>query len=192
MNSPYSILLASGSPRRRELLRQLPIQFKVAPADIDESACASESPKDYVQRMAIEKALAGFLKDGGEVPSMGADTIVLLDGEILGKPVSREDAVTMLQRLSGRTHEVYSAVAVALATDRIIDTLNITAVTFGSMTKDWIAKYCQTDEPMDKAGAYAVQGDTGRFISRIEGSYTGVMGLPLYETARLLQKAGLL
>jgi len=123
---------------------------------------------------------------------MGSDTIVLLDGEILGKPESRTEAERMLQRLSGRTHEVYSAVALVLQPETILDTLNITAVTFGDMPATWIRQYCQSDEPMDKAGAYAVQGGTGQYIRKIEGSYSGVMGLPLYETAELLRRAGLL
>jgi len=192
MNKIHSILLASGSPRRRELLKQLAVTFKVAAADIDESIIDGEAPEDYVVRLAREKALAGFEQNGGQVPALGSDTIVLLDGQILGKPETRAEAESMLQSLSGQTHQVYSAVALALEADNVLDTLNITAVTFGKMPVEWIRQYCQGDEPMDKAGAYAVQGGTGQYIRRIEGSYSGVMGLPLFETAELLRRAGLL
>ena len=192
MNKIHSILLASGSPRRRELLKQLAVSFKVAAADIDESIIDGEAPEDYVVRLAREKALVGVEQNGGQVPALGSDTIVLLDGQILGKPETRAEAESMLQSLSGQTHQVYSAVALALEADNVLDTLNITAVTFGKMPVEWIRQYCQGDEPMDKAGAYAVQGGTGQYIRRIEGSYSGVMGLPLFETAELLRRAGLL
>lgn len=192
MKSQHTILLASGSPRRRELLRQLAVNFEVAAADIDESPINGETPRDYVMRLSREKALAGYAQNGGNLPVLGSDTIVLLDGEILGKPVSRPEAEKMLQRLSGRTHEVYSGVALVLNDETVLEDLNITAVTFGDMPVSWIRQYCQGDEPMDKAGAYAVQGGTGQYISRIEGSYSGVMGLPLFETAGLLRRAGLL
>ena len=192
MTSVPSILLASGSPRRQELLKHLGISFTVAPANIDESMIAGETPEVYVLRMAREKALAGLEQSMGLMPSMGSDTIVLLDGKVLGKPESRAHAEEMLQALSEQTHQVYSSVALALRPDKLLETLNITEVTFGTMPATWIKKYCQSDEPMDKAGAYAVQGGTGQFISRIEGSYSGVMGLPLFETAELLRRAGLL
>ena len=192
MNKIHSILLASGSPRRRELLKQLAVTFKVAPADIDESVIDGETPEDYVVRLARENALTGFEQNGALMPALGSDTIVLLDGQILGKPETRTEAESMLQSLSGQTHHVYSAVALALKSDNVMDTLNITAVTFGKMPVQWIKQYCQSDEPMDKAGAYAVQGGTGQYIRRIEGSYSGVMGLPLFETAELLRRAGLL
>jgi septum formation protein len=186
------IMLASGSPRRRELLGQLDVRFTVAAANIDESINDGETPREYVLRMAREKALAGFEQALGMMPVLGSDTIVLLDGKILCKPESRSEAENMLQSLSGKTHHVYSSVALALKPETVLDTLNITAVTFGEMPVEWIRQYCQSDEPMDKAGAYAVQGGTGQYIRRIEGSYSGVMGLPLFETAELLRKAGLL
>jgi len=191
MNSEYAILLASGSPRRRELLTQLGVTFRVAPADIDESIIDGETPKEHVVRLAREKAQAGFRQSGGVLPTLGSDTIVLLDGEILGKPESRAQAASMLQRLSDHTHHVYSAVAIALHSSEVLETLNVTGVTFGHMPTEWIRQYCQGDEPMDKAGAYAVQGGAGRYIRRIEGSYSGVMGLPLFETAELLRQAGI-
>lgn len=192
MNQSPNLILASASPRRRELLRQLDVSFSVAPADIDETIARGETPRQFVQRMALEKAKAGFITGGSDLPALGSDTIVLLGSEILGKPVSREDAMEMLQRLSGQKHLVYSAVALALAADRVLQTLNITEVSFASMSRDWIKQYCQGQEPMDKAGAYAVQGGAGQFICNIKGSYSGVMGLPLYETALLLRDAGLL
>lgn len=192
MKSRHSILLASGSPRRRELLKQLVVNFEVAAADIDESLVEGETPRGYVLRLSRAKALAGYSQSGGRLPVLGSDTIVLLDGEILGKPESRVAAEIMLSRLSGRTHEVYSGVALALDSETVLETINITSVTFGEMPVAWIKKYCQSDEPMDKAGAYAVQGGTGQFISRIDGSYSGVMGLPLFETSQLLRRAGLL
>jgi len=192
MNSSPSILLASASPRRHELLKQLDVTFVVAAANIDESIIDGETPRDYVIRMAREKALKGLEQTMGLMPALGSDTIVLLNDRILCKPESRAEAQSMLRSLSGRTHHVYSSVAIALEPDNVLDTINITAVTFGDMPTDWISHYCQSDEPMDKAGAYAVQGGTGQYIRRIEGSYSGVMGLPLFETAELLRRAGVL
>lgn len=186
------ILLASASPRRQELLGQLGVRFTVAPANIDESIIEGETPREHVVRLAREKAQAGFEQNLGLMPALGSDTIVLLDEDILGKPASRAEAETMLGRLSGQTHHVYSAVALVVEPGKVLEALNITAVTFGEMTGDWIRQYCRSEEPMDKAGAYAVQGDTGQFIRHIDGSYTGVMGLPLFETAQLLREAGLL
>ena len=174
------------------MLKQLAVLFTVAAADIEETIAEGESPRDFVQRMALEKAQAGFEQGGSSLPALGSDTIVLLNGKILGKPVSRSDAVAMLQGLSGQVHHVYSAVAIALAHDKILETLNVTEVTFGDMPADWIEQYCMSEEPMDKAGAYAVQGGAGQYIRCINGSYSGVMGLPLYETAVLLRQAGLL
>jgi len=192
MSALPTILLASASPRRHELLKQLDVAFVVAAANIDESIFDDETPRDYVIRMAREKALAGLEQTMGLMPALGSDTIVLLGDRILGKPGSRAEAESMLQALSGQTHHVYSSVAIALQPGNVLDTINITAVTFADMPADWIRQYCQSDEPMDKAGAYAVQGGTGQFIRRIEGSYSGVMGLPLFETAELLRLAGVL
>lgn len=192
MRTKQTILLASASPRRQELLGQLDVRFTVSPANIDESTIKGESPRDYVVRVAREKALVGFEQNLGILPALGSDTIVLLDGAILCKPVSRADAENMLGRLSGQTHEVYTAVALAVAPDSVLEALNITSVTFGEMSPEWIQEYCKSEEPMDKAGAYAVQGGTGQFIRHIDGSYSGVMGLPLFETAQILRQAGLL
>ena len=192
MSRQPTLILASGSPRRRELLKQLGVTFSVAPADIDETITDGESPGDFVRRMALEKAEAGFTRGGSTLPALGSDTIVLLKGEILGKPASRPDAVAMLKSLSGQTHHVYSAVAIVPEAGTVLETLNVTEVTFAEMPTDWIEQYCRGEEPMDKAGAYAVQGGTGQYIRCINGSYSGVMGLPLYETATLLRQAGLL
>ena len=187
-----TILLASASPRRQELLGQLDVRFTVSPANIDESVIRGESPCDYVVRVAREKALAGFEQNLGILPALGSDTIVLLADTILCKPVSRADAENMLERLSGQTHQVYSAVALAVAPESVLEALNVTSVTFADMPTEWIREYCRSEEPMDKAGAYAVQGGAGQFIRHIDGSYSGVMGLPLFETAQLLRQAGLL
>jgi len=192
MNKPTTFILASASPRRRELLGQLAVTFKVAPADIDETIADGETAREFVQRMALEKAQAGFELGGGSLPALGADTIVLLGDEILGKPASRASAVAMLQSLSGRTHQVYSAVALIPDSGDVLETFNSTDVTFADLPTGWIERYCQSEEPMDKAGAYAVQGGAGQYIRCIKGSYSSVMGLPLYETAVLLRHAGLL
>lgn len=192
MSDPATLILASASPRRHELLKQLAIGFVIVPADIDETMSPDESPRDYVTRMARDKALAGFDQANGAHATLGSDTIVVLDDEVLGKPVSRADARAMLARLSGNTHRVFSAVALKLVNGELLETINITSVTFGVMPMKWIAQYCQSDEPMDKAGAYAVQGATAQYIRCIDGSYSGVMGLPLFETATILRQAGLL
>lgn len=192
MSDSSTLILASASPRRHELLKHLVTGFLIAPTDIDETINPGESPGDYVMRMAREKALAGFGQAGDIRSTLGSDTIVVLGDEILGKPTSRAAACSMLGRLSGQTHQVYSAVALKLSNGELLATINITAVTFGVMPLEWIKQYCQSDEPMDKAGAYAVQGGTAQYIRCIDGSYTGVMGLPLFETAVILRQAGLM
>ena len=192
MTKAPTLILASASPRRRELLKQLAVSFKVAPADIDELVNEGETPINYVLRMSREKALAGLAQNGGDLPVLGSDTIVVLNDKIMGKPESHTEAASMLMRLSNKTHHVYSAVALASKSDKLLNTLNITAVSFAKMPMDWIKQYCHSEEPMDKAGAYAVQGGAGQYIRRIDGSYSGVMGLPLFETAEILRQAGLL
>lgn len=181
------IALASRSPRRRELLEQIGIEFEVLDIDIDESWHENEMPEDYVCRIAIEKARAGKKLLKNNIPVLAADTAVILDGHILGKAENKNDAIAMLTRLSGKTHEVLSAVTV-------IDTkeqtkINISKVTFKSLNKEEINAYCETDEPIGKAGGYAIQGKAAVFIERLEGSYSGVMGLPLFETKQLLDRA---
>lgn len=191
MTTEADILLVSGSPRRRELLGLLGVRFEVLDADIDETRRPGEDPAPYAERLAREKALAGIARRGASRPALGADTIVLVDGEVLLKPVDRADARRMLQTLSGRSHEVFSGVAVALDADRVHQRMNRTRVEFGDIPRHWIDAYVGLDEPMDKAGAYAVQGLASQWIRCIEGSYSGVMGLPLFETAELLRLAGL-
>ena len=181
------LILASASPRRRELLRQLGVRFEVIPADVDETVGEGESPDAYVTRLARAKALAVWRQEQGRLPVLGSDTAVVLDGEILGKPADRDAAVAMLLRLSGRTHSVYSGVALVHGPEGVDDRLNVSRVTFAELDPEWIAAYVATGDPMDKAGAYGVQGKAGERIARIEGSFYGVMGLPLYETSRLLE-----
>lgn len=185
------LLLVSGSPRRRELLRMIDVPFEAFNADIDETRRPDESPGDYAVRLACEKARAGVDALGAARPALGADTIVVLDGDILGKPVDRADARSMLERLADATHEVLSAVSVLRTDGEQRHALNRTRVRFGPVPGSWIHAYCRLDEPMDKAGAYAIQGLAGQWVSHIEGSYSGVMGLPLYETAELLRWAGI-
>ena len=185
------LLLVSASPRRRELLTMIGVGFDVYPADIDESPRADEAPDALVLRLAEGKLRAGIAVQGERRPALGADTLVLLDGEILGKPVDRAHARDMLSRLSGNVHEVLSAVAVYRPDGKVRRALNRTRVTFGEIPADWIASYSRLEEPMDKAGAYAIQGLTAQWVRHIDGSYSGVMGLPLFETAELLRWAGI-
>lgn len=186
------LILASSSPRRRELLNQVGMAYQVIVADIDESIRPGEDAGEYVCRMAREKALEVHQRDGVTVAVLGADTAVVVNGLVLGKPVDREDAIRMLESLSGRTHEVWSAVALVSPGGGLRQRLNITRVTFSELDRAWIESYCDSGEPMDKAGAYGVQGIAAQKISHMEGSYSGVMGLPLHETAEILQAAGVL
>jgi septum formation protein len=187
------VVLASASPRRRELLTQIGVEFTVSPADIDETVRAGESPEDYVLRMAITKAQQGFaslVEPAASCPLvLGADTAVVLDGQILGKPRDQADAEYMLACLSGRTHRVMSAVAVTDG-ERLASRLSVTAVTFRELRSGESTTYWQSGEPRDKAGAYAIQGRGGLFVRELQGSYSGVVGLPLFETAELLEMFG--
>jgi septum formation protein len=187
---PPDIYLASNSPRRAELLRQIGVDFRVIAADVDESAEAGEAPEAHVTRLALAKARAGHAPLQGEHrrPVLGADTMVVIGDVVMGKPRDREEAVHMLQTLSGRTHRVLSAVALVDAAEAW--RLSISQVTFRTLTRPECEAYWGTGEPQDKAGGYAIQGVAAMFISRLEGSYSGVMGLPLYETAELLAAAG--
>ena len=187
MPTAPAIRLASASPRRRELLTQIGVPHVVTGAHIDETEHPGEPPRDYVQRMARTKALAIWSQDSS-LPVLAADTTVVLDGVIFGKPRDRDDALRMLAALSGRTHEVLTAVALATR-DGIAMRLNESRVTFRALTSAECAAYWDTGEPQDKAGAYAVQGRAAVFIERLTGSYSGVMGLPLFETAELLRAA---
>ncbi|MCG8910643.1 MULTISPECIES: Maf family protein [unclassified Pseudomonas] len=181
------LYLASSSPRRRELLTQIGLPFHIVPASIDETPESGESAQAYVERLARSKALAGlnFLAQRADVCVLGADTAVVLDGRILGKPVDREDALAMLQALSGREHEVLTAVAVA-DRDRCEARVVSSRVTFREVSVEEAERYWETGEPQDKAGGYAIQGLAAVFVSRVEGSYSAVVGLPLCETSALL------
>lgn len=187
------IYLASRSPRRGELLGQIGVTFEVLPSDVDESVRADEAPEHYVLRLAREKALVcvQYLATQGmpSRPVLAADTTVCIDGMILGKPSSDADAAAMLRRMSDRWHVVHTAVALA-AGGRVEVALSSTQVEMALMTAAEIAAYIASGEPRDKAGSYGIQGLAGAFIRRIEGSYSGVMGLPVYETAQLLNKFG--
>lgn len=187
------IYLASASPRRRELLSQVGLQFQVLPSNIVELVRDDEPPADYVQRVALDKArfVAGLARERGlpEHPVLGADTEVVLDGTILGKPRDRADGIAMLERLSGRTHAVLTGIAL-VHQDAEHVALSESRVTFAPLGPDEIARYWESGEPADKAGGYAIQGRAAAFITRIEGSYSGVVGLPLYELAQLLKRAG--
>jgi septum formation protein len=185
------IYLASGSPRRRELLQQIGVRFRVIGADLDETAFQGESPLAYVSRLAQAKAAAGWerSRDSGIAPVLAADTAVVLDGRILGKPKGLNDAIAMLLELSGRTHEVLTAVALR-SSSGIEGNVSRSTVTFRSIDPSEARAYWETGEPSDKAGAYAIQGYAAIFITDLKGSYSGVMGLPLFETAALLKAAG--
>jgi septum formation protein len=187
------IYLASASPRRQELLRQLGVTFKVTPADIPEQPHAGELADAYVMRLARDKAraVAGQVKAAGwaPYPVLGADTEVVLDGAVLGKPRDRAHGVAMLRRLSGRTHDVLTGI-VLLNQEASQEALSHTRVTFAALSDADIERYWASGEPADKAGGYAVQGRGAAFIARLEGSYSGVVGLPLFELAQMLKRVG--
>lgn len=184
--------LASRSPRRRELLVRLGVPFAALDVDIPEVRGPGESPEAYVARVAAEKAGAGLSQLAGrdEAVVIGADTEVVLDGEVFGKPAGADEAATMLGRLSGRVHQVLSAVAVRSG-GRCLQALSVSDVEFAPLPAAWIAAYVESGEPMGKAGGYAIQGGAEAFVVRLQGSWSGVMGLPLHQTARLLEQAGI-
>jgi len=185
MNRP-KLHLASGSPRRREILEALGLRFTYAGVDVDESRLGRESAAEMVLRLAAAKAEAADRP--GVV--LGADTVVVFGEQIFGKPANREDALRMLADLSGRTHEVLTAVAVR-AGGRSRAALSRTRVRFRDLGTDEAVRYWHSGEPADKAGAYAVQGLGGMFVAEIHGSYSGVVGLPVFETTTLLREAGI-
>jgi septum formation protein len=187
-----AIILASASPRRSELLRQIGVRFRVVVTAVDESVRPGEQPGEYVLRVARDKALEAQRREHAALPVLAADTAVVLDGCILGKPLSRAEAADMLSRLAGRTHEVYSGVALARGTGAVDERINVSSVTFAPLDSAWIEAYIETGDPLDKAGAYGVQGRAAEKIARIEGSFSGVMGLPLFETCELLRCAEVL
>jgi septum formation protein len=179
------IVLASASPRRAELLRAAGIDFDVQPADVDETLAAGESPSEYVSRLAEAKARLVYERDVRRIV-LAADTAVVVDEHILGKPQDDGDAARMLRMLSGRSHQVLTAVSV-FHPGQIVDTrIDTTTVEFGSLSDTDIKWYVSSGEPMDKAGAYAVQGLASRFVTRIEGSYSNVVGLPVALVFQML------
>ena len=195
------VYLASRSSRRRELLKQIGVSFEILllregqgrPADFDETPLPGEAPVDYVQRVARAKVEAGWARLTQRrllrFPVLSADTTVAVDGEILGKPADREQALSFLKRLSGKAHHVHTAVAVKF--DQQIEVaVSSTAVEFRDLTDGEMRQYVASGEPLDKAGAYAIQGRGAVFIRSISGSYTGVVGLPLFETSQLLARLG--
>jgi septum formation protein len=185
------IYLASRSPRRRDLLHQLRVDFSVLDLEIDETVLAGETPDALVLRLAVCKAEAGLARLAADPagPVLGADTIVVLDDEVLGKPRDADDARSMLRRLSGRCHRVLSAVALASAAGTSAR-VSESRVCFRALSPEECASYAATGEPLDKAGGYGIQGRAAAFVSDLQGSYSGVVGLPLYETAELLRDAG--
>jgi septum formation protein len=205
------VYLASGSPRRRELLQQIGVSYRLVGSAVDEAVRLGEAPGAYVARLAAAKAEAGWAnadagwanadagwaadagrtrnREPADAPVLAADTAVVLDGKILGKPADRQDAAGMLRQLSGRTHEVLTAIALRTA-GGVESRISCSEVTFRRIAADEAGDYWETGEPGDKAGAYAVQGLAAVFIADLRGSYSGVMGLPLFETAELLDRAG--
>ena len=195
------IYLASRSARRRDLLKQMGVNFEMLmlrdgsgrDADFDETPLPDELPREYVVRVARLKAQAGWLRLEQRRlirhPVLAADTTVALDNQILAKPKDREEAVTMLRRLSATTHQVYTAVSVKYY-DSVKEELSVTDVRFRELSEEEIRRYVAAGDPMDKAGAYGIQGKASMFIEFIRGSYSGVMGLPMFETARLLTQFG--
>ncbi len=182
------VILASSSPRRRELLTQIGVRFVVVAVDVDESSVMGELPGKYVQRIAALKSRRGRELADCDLPVLGADTVVVVDEALLGKPRGRDQAIEMLNRLSGREHQVFSAVSIR--SEQHLQALSKTTVCFRPLTDREITAYWDTGEPADKAGAYGIQGLAGMFVKRIEGSFSGVVGLPLYETSELLRDAG--
>jgi septum formation protein len=190
-----TIYLASRSPRRAELLQQIGLNFIVLPSDIDEAPLLNEQSHEYVVRLAAEKAQACFARvqidQATLYPVLAADTAVSVDGRILGKPQDDDDAFQMLSSLAGRWHEVHTGIAVATISG-VKTAISSTRVEMPKLSDKKILAYVATGEPRDKAGAYGIQGLASTMIKRIEGSYSGVMGLPIYETTMLLEHAGIL
>ena len=185
------ICLASRSPRRHELLLQIGVPHRILDIEVDESIRIEESPSDYVLRISQDKAKAGLnaLGQGENLPVLAADTCVVIDGRMLGKPTDPDEGCWMLRQLSGRTHEVYTAVA--LDNGGLQSRISVSQVSFRQLSLREIERYWNSGEPSDKAGSYAIQGLAAMFISELRGSYSGVMGLPLFETAELLKGAGI-
>jgi septum formation protein len=181
--------LASRSPRRVEMLRSLGYRFECLPADVDETPQPAEAPDAFAARMALSKARAAAARAPAPLPVIGADTDVSIDGRILGKPAGRDEALAMLASLSGRSHQVCSAVALVHGNETL-QALTVTEVHFGLIAAEDALAYWHGGEPADKAGAYAIQGGAARWVREIRGSYSGVVGLPLLETCELLARIG--
>jgi septum formation protein len=189
-SSSAGLILASASPRRSQLLAQIGVPHDVRPADVDESRRPGEDPRAYALRVAADKAEAGWARAAGAAAVLAADTAVALGNELHAKPADRADCHRILGELQGRTHEVLTAVALRHAGG--LDTaLSVSRVTFRAIAADEIDRYWSSGEPADKAGAYAIQGYGAVFVTHLDGSYSGVMGLPLAETAALLSRAGI-
>ncbi|MFV9616819.1 MAG: Maf family protein [Gammaproteobacteria bacterium] len=192
MNDSAQIILASASPRRRELLAQIGVRVMVQSVDIDETKKPNESVMTHVQRLAMEKAQCGYdtIKNEKKLPVLGSDTIIEIDGLVLGKPGNRQQAKKMLQQLSAQKHTVHTSVAIVTEEKSLIDTSS-SQVLFKTLDDQEIDLYLATGEADDKAGSYAIQGIAAQFIKNINGSFSGVMGLPLFETAQLLKQCGI-
>lgn len=189
MQSTPDLILASASPRRRELLEQLGVRFVIHASDIDETPHDGEAPEDYVARLAAAKSAAVMAESAGDIPVLGADTIVVAQGKLLGKPMDQADAANMLRALSGQIHQVMTAVCLRNR-DRHEVVVVSSDVTFRELTETDIEAYWQSGEPEGKAGAYAIQGLGATFVSEMRGSYSGVVGLPLFQTDQLLKSFG--
>ncbi len=187
MNKNLSLVLASGSPRRKELLAQLGYDFEIVIPDIEEAQQADEQAHDYVLRLSIEKAHAGLALAKPDSVVLGSDTVVVCENQVLEKPTNFADAKRMLTHLSGQSHQVMTAVSVVSAQQQH-SVVVTTDVWFKPLTDEEIEQYWQSGEPCDKAGSYGIQGLGGRFVTRIEGSYHAVVGLPLFETDQLIQE----
>ena len=181
------LILASQSPRRRELLKQMGIDSISMPINLDESIHLNEAPSTYCCRLALEKALVGWDKSKKMLPVLGSDTIVVIKQEILGKPKSKERAYEMLMKLSNQTHQVHTAVAIVYEEKQEV-VESISDVVFDRLDENEVKTYIDTLEPMDKAGSYGIQGYASQWIKHISGSYSGIMGLPIYETSKLLRE----
>ena len=193
MTEDFDLYLASASPRRRELLQQIGVRLRLLPVEVPEHPERDEAPGVFVKRVALAKARAGVatLQADDAHAVLGADTAVVVDGEIFGKPRDKAHGVQMLTRLAGKTHQVMSAVALMTQELKVVR-LRITEVTFSDLSSEQIEAYWESGECHDKAGAYAIQGRAAVFIKDIKGSYSAVMGLPLYETAAILHQFGIL
>jgi septum formation protein len=190
MTKHTTLILASASPRRKELLDQIGVRHTVYAVDIDETPLNNETPLAYVQRVAAEKSAACAAILQTTQPVLAADTSVILGDVIMGKPKDKENALTMLRQLSGKTHQVYSAISLRGVTHS--EAMSITDVTFKELSEQEILDYWHSGEPLDKAGAYAIQGKGSVFVTAINGSFSGVVGLPLFETAELLRQQGII